>query len=114
MKRERPVCKVALINLDGSTIGILIDAFKQFRVQALDVTTRDYSGLGNERFEGCVLRLVPGCEAILEGIRNSRRDRHVFIYGITVPGKTIEHVSKCGINVLLEEPVVRQAALKII
>lgn len=112
MNKSRPVCKVALLNLDEGTAQIFTDAFKQCRIQTVEIVTRDYSGMGPERFDGCVLHLSPGCEPMLEGLRNSPRDRHVFIYGLLPQRQTIEHAAKFGINVLISEPLNRQAVVK--
>lgn len=112
MDQSKPICRVALVNLDESTAAIINNAFKQFRIQTTSFTTNSYQGLGLQRFDGCVVRLSPGCEPILSGLRNSPRDRHVFIYGILVPGQTIEQISKFGINTVMSEPVDRPSALK--
>jgi len=114
MDQSNPTCRVALVNLDESTAAILSDAFKQFSIQTTSFTTDSYQGLGQQKFDGCVVRLSPGCESILTGLRNSPRDRHVFIYGILIPGQTVQQVSKFGINTLMSEPISRQSARKVV
>lgn len=112
MDQPKPVCKVALVSLDEPTAAILRDVFRQFQIQALNVATKDDYRLGEERFDACVLRLLPGCQPILEALRGSRRDRNVIIYGISTPGQTMQQAAKFGINVLLNDPVDHQAAMR--
>ncbi len=114
MDPSSPICRVALVNLDQSTAAIFSNAFKQFGIPTTSFTANSYEGLGQQRFDGCVVRLSPESEPILTGLRNSPRDRHVFIYGILVPGQTIQQVSKFGINTLMSEPIDRPSALKIV
>jgi PilZ domain len=114
MDQASPFCKVALVNLDEVTAAIFMNAFRQFKIQTTGFSTNSYEGLGQQKFDGCVVRLSAEFEAILAGLRNSPRDRHVFIYGILVPGQTIQQVSKFGINTLMSEPVDRPSAIKIV
>lgn len=114
MDQSNPICRVALVNLDESAAAILTNAFRQFGVQTASFATNSYEGLGQQKFAGCVVRLSAGCESILTGLRNSPRDRSVFIYGILIPGQTVQQVAKFGINILMSEPVTRQSALKVV
>ena len=114
MDQSNPICRVALVNLDESAAAILSNAFRQFGIQTTSFTTTTYEGLGQQKFDGCAVRLSAGCESILTGLRNSPRDRHVFIYGILIPGQTVQQVAKFGINTLMSEPVSRQSALKVV
>jgi hypothetical protein len=114
MDQSNPICRVALVNLDESAAAILSNVFRQFGIQTTSFTTNSYEGLGQQKFDGCVVRLSAGCESILKGLRNSPRDRNVFIYGILIPGQTVQQVAKFGINTLMSEPVSRQSALKIV
>lgn len=112
MEQARPVCKVALVNLSADTAQVFIDVFKQCRIQTTRIVTQDYLGLGNERFDGCVLHLSPACEPILQGFRHSPRDRNVFIYGILSPHQTMERAARFGVNVVISEPLDRKAILQ--
>lgn len=114
MDQSNPICRVALVNLDESAAAILSNAFRQFGIQTTRFTTNSYEGLGQQKFDGCVVRLSGGCESILTGLRNSPRDRNVFIYGVLIPGQTVQQVTKFGINTLMSEPVNRRSALKVV
>lgn len=112
--QKKAVCKAALVNLDEASAMILRDSFKQFRIHAVDVTTEDGMRFGEEKFDAAALRLDSGCERLLEAARNSPRNRHMVIYGILMPGQQLRQVSKYGINVMLNHPLERQAALKVV
>lgn len=112
--QQKAVCKAALLNLDESATSILRDSFRQFRIHAVDVTAQDGKWLSEEKFDACVLRLEPGCEAILDAMRSSPLNRHMVVYGISMPGQHLRQVSKYGINVMLMHPLERQAALKVV
>ena len=112
--QKKALCKAALLNLDPASAAILRDSFKQFRINAIDVNSEDGRRFHEEKFDACVLRLEPGCEKLLEIARNSPRNRHMVIYGISMPGQHLRQVSKYGINVMLTYPVERPAALKVV
>src|SRR5262245_33664681 len=114
LPQKKAVCKAALLNLDAASAAILRDSFKQFRITGIDVSSEDGRRFHEEKFDACVLRLEPGCEKLLEAARNSPRNRHMVIYGISMPGQHLRQVSKYGINVMLSHPVERQAALKVV
>jgi Tfp pilus assembly protein PilZ len=113
-REKRAICKAALLNLDAASAGILRDSFKQFRINAVDVNTEDGRPFLEEKFDACVLRLEPGCEVLLEAARNSPRNRHMVIYGISMPGQQLRQVAKYGINVMITYPLDRPAALKVV
>ena len=112
--QKKAVCKAALVNLDESASAILRESFRQFRISAVDVTSQDGTWLSKEKFDAGVVRLEPGCETLLEAMRSSPRNRHMVIYGISMPGQHLREVSKYGINVMLMHPLDRQSALKVV
>jgi hypothetical protein len=111
--QRKALCKAALLNLDSASAAILRDSFKQYRITGVDVNTEDGRPFYEEKFDACVLRLEPGCEVLLEAARNSPRNRHMVLYGISMPGQHLRQVSKYGINVMLTYPLDRHAALKV-
>jgi len=112
--QRKVVCKAALVNLDDAASSLLRDCFKQFRIEALDVTASDSQWVSERKYDACVLRLEPGCETVLEAMRSSPLNRHMVIYGVSLPGQHLRQVSKFGINVMLNHPLERQAVLKIV
>jgi len=68
--------------------------------------------LHKEKFDACVITLDDEAEAFLKEARNSKSNRRIVVFGICGGvGEAIRY-SKYGINVLLERPVDRQAALR--
>ena len=112
--QKKVSCRAALVNLDESSSAILRDSFRQFRITGVDVTSQDGTWLSQEKFDAAVVRLEPGCEKLLEAMRSSPRNRHMVIYGISMPGQHLREVSKYGINVMLMHPLDRQSALKVV
>lgn len=112
--QRKAVCKAALLNLDESAGAILRDSFRQFRIHAVDIASDDTRWLKEEKYDACVLRLEPGCEPTLETLRSSPLNRHMVVYGISMPGQHLRQLSKFGINVMLNHPLDRQAALKVV
>lgn len=112
--QRKAVCKAALLNLDESSASILRDSFRQFRIHAVDVVSENGNWLSEEKFDACVLRLEPGCEVVLDAMRSSPLNRHMVVYGVSMPGQHLRQVSKYGINVMLTHPLDRQAALKVV
>jgi len=112
--QKKVACRAALVNLDGTSSAILRDSFRQFRITTSDVTSQDGTWLSQEKFDAAVVRLEPGCETLLEAMRSSPRNRHMVIYGISMPGQHLREVSKYGINVMLMHPLDRQSALKVV
>ena len=112
--QTKVTCKAALVNLDESSSAILRDSFRQFRITTADVVSQDGAWLSKEKFDAAVVRLEPGCETLLEAMRSSPRNRHMVIYGISMPGQHLREVSKYGINVMLMHPLDRQSALKVV
>jgi Tfp pilus assembly protein PilZ len=113
-REKKSVCRAALLNLDAASAAILRDSFKQFRIHTVELNTEDGRPFLDQKYDACVLRLEPGCEALLEAARNSPRNRHMVIYGISMPGQHLRQVSKYGINVMLAHPLERLAAIKVV
>lgn len=111
--QAKAVCKSALVALDDSSASILRDSFKQFRISTVDVGA-DGKWVTEAKFDACVLKLEPGCEQMLAALRSSPLNRHLVIYGIAPAGQNLREFSKYGINVMLNHPLERQAALKVV
>ncbi len=106
--------KVGLIHLDDSTGRLFQDCFKQFGIQAVPVSSRAAERMHSEKFEGCVVRLGQDAHTILNAVRNSPSNRRMVVYGISPGGQASMQFSKYGINAVIDEPVERQTALKVV
>lgn len=103
---------VAIFSLDQQSRDVLRDCFSQF---GIGVTPADDVGILNkEKLEGCVISLTQsGVENIVAQARQSPWQRRMVIYAVG-PAGNIRALTQFGINVLLDAPVVRQAAVKAI
>lgn len=110
--QRRAECRAALVNLDDGNAAILRECFKQFRIQTVDLSVPDGRIFDREKYDAAVLRLQPGCESLLAAMRQSPRNRHMMLYGIYTPGEDLRRFSSYAINVMMNDPLDRQGALK--
>jgi hypothetical protein len=103
---------VALFPLDQQSKDILSDCFSQFSIDV--VAAHDTTILHKEKLEGCVVSLTsPMVENIVAEARNSAWQKRMVVYAVG-PAADITGLTKYGINVHLDSPVTRQAAVKAI
>jgi len=103
---------VALFPLDQQSKDILRDCFSQFSIDV--VAAHDTTILHKEKLEGCVVSLTGSTvENIVAEARNSAWQKRMVIYAAG-PAANISGLTKFGINVHLNSPVTRQAAVKAI
>jgi len=107
---KKAAARAALIHVDSATSAILRDCFKQFGVETHPLD--DPARLHKEKFDAAVVWLNDQAESFLQEARTSKSNRRIVVFGICGSiGEAIRY-SKYGINVLLEKPVDRQAALR--
>jgi len=107
---RKAAARTVLIHVDAATTQILRDCFKQFRVETLVLD--DPEKLHKEKFDACVITLDDRAETFLQEARASKSNRRMVVFGICGSVGEAIRFSKYGINVLLEKPVDRQAALR--
>jgi PilZ domain len=106
--------RIALVDLKDTTKTILVDCFKQFGIHTVVMPGNAAERLKKEKFEACVVRLGPGAQAVMEGIRTSSSNSRMVIYGLGGSAQEAMRYSKYGINAIFQEPVERSAALKLV
>lgn len=111
---SKPVPKVALLHLDADSNRAMRDIFKQFGVTAVPIESEGGVRLQKEKFEAIVVRLADGAEELLTAARNSPSNKRVVVYGLATGGAEAMRFSKFGINAVLNFPVERQTALKVV
>lgn len=110
LAKKKPT--VALFSLDRKSHDTLRDCFNQFNIDV--VAADDDTILRKEKLEGCVVSLdSPVVEKIVSQARNSAWQKRMVIYAIG-PTANIRSLTRYGVNVVLDSPVGRQAALKAI
>lgn len=108
--KKRPT--VALFSIDRESQDILRDCFTQFSIDVTPVD--DTSFLRKDKFEGCVVSMAsPAVETTVAEARNSALQKRMVIYAVG-SGGNLRTLTKYGINVVLDSPITRPAALKAI
>jgi hypothetical protein len=111
---KMPNAVVALVRLDAVSDRILRDCFALSGVTAISVTSDIEKHLTHEKFEACAINLDDAAPEILERLRTSPSNRRVLVYGISADARDAARFANYGINIVLETPIDRQGALKII
>ncbi|MGZ4788782.1 MAG: PilZ domain-containing protein [Terriglobales bacterium] len=107
---KKAAARAAFIHVDSVATQTLRDCFKQFSVEVHPLD--DPERLHKEKFDACVISLGEHTEKFLKEARESKSNRRIVVFAICGSvGEAIRY-SKYGINVLLEKPVDRQAALR--
>ena len=108
----KTVATVALLNLDAGSATLLRECFRQFGIETADLAASDGDKLRKQKYEGLVLPLEDGAEAVLETCRSSPSNKHIVLYGIADSLGDAMKFSRYGINAVLDRPVDRQAVLR--
>ena len=112
---KKVYARVALVNPDESTAIILRDCFRQFGIRVVLMDDDAAERLQREKFEACVVKLSqPEAGAVLEAARNSPSNSRIVIYGIAANTQEALRFSKYCVNAVLDDPVDRQSALKVV
>src|SRR5215467_7638829 len=112
---SKVVARVASVDLDPVSIGLLNDCFKQFGIQLSPVSGDFAEALNRQKFEACIVRLyLPDAEKMLAAARNSTSNRRMVIYGIARNTQEALRFSTYGINAIMDEPLERQGVLRVV
>jgi hypothetical protein len=111
---KKAAARIALVDLKDGTRTILSECFKQFGIESVLMPADAAERLQKEKFEACVIKLGPGAQAVMEAVRTSPSNSRMVIYGLGGSAQEAMRYSKYGINAILQEPVERSAALKLV
>jgi len=111
---KKNTARVALVNMNETSRLVLSDCFKQFGMDVVPMTDNIPERLKREKFEACVLRLVPESGAAMEAARSSPSNQRMVIYGLGGTAQEALKFSKYGVNAVFHEPLERPAALKLV
>jgi PilZ domain len=110
LAKKRPT--VALVSLDKQSHETLQDCFSQFAIDVIAAT--DSAILKKEKLEGCVVSLAnANVEDTVAQARNSAWQKRMVIYAIGQAAE-MRNLGRYGVNVIMDAPVARPAALKAI
>lgn len=111
----KPYARVAIVGLETAPATILRACFKQFSIETVLLTMEEaMKRLRKEKFEACVLRLQESATALLTTVRTSPSNHRMVIYGIAGTAREALKFSQQGINAVINDPVDRQNALRVI
>jgi PilZ domain len=111
---KKAAARVAMVDLQDGSRAILSECFRQFGIESVTLTGNAAERLRKEKFEACVVKLGPGAQAVMESIRTSPSNSRMVIYGLGGSAQEAMRFSKYGINAMIQEPVERSAALKLV
>jgi hypothetical protein len=111
-KRTPP--RAALVDLKDPAKSLIMDCFRQFGVETVMLGGEAEDRLRKEKFEACVMPLVPGAEVLMEAARTSTSNSRMVIYGLGGTAQEAMRFSKYGINAIFREPLERPAAMKLV
>ncbi len=106
--------KIGMIGLTWEQQGLFEDCFKQFRIQALFISGAIGLQLQQEKFDGIVLAVGENAAEVLQTARTSSSNRRLLIFAVCKSRKDVLPYTQYGINATLEEPLDRQAVLKLV
>lgn len=111
---KKATARAALVDLKESSRYLLTECFRQFGIEAVVTSAGSAERLRQEKFEACVLNLVPGAEKVMEAARTSPSNSRLVLYGLGGSAQDAMRYSKYGINAMFQEPLERPAALKLV
>jgi Tfp pilus assembly protein PilZ len=113
-RRRKATARVALVDIKEPTRALLSDCFKQFGIEAVVMTGNVIPRIQKEKFEACVLQLIPESGAVMEAVRTSPSNNRMVVYGLGGSAQEAMKFSRYGVNAVFQEPLERPAALKLV
>lgn len=111
---RKTVARVALFDLKEPSHSMLVDCFRQFGVEPIELSRKQAEYLQKEKFEACVLPLDPSAGTIIETARGSSSNSRMVIYGLGGTAQDALRYSKLCLNAVFHEPLERSAAVKLV
>jgi hypothetical protein len=111
---KKALARVALVDVKETASRILAESFRQFGIECIPVGDDAPQRLQMEKFDGCVVKLNPVTEPVMQSARNSPSNFRMVIYGLGGSTQDAMSFSRYGINAVFTEPLERQAVLKLV
>ena len=113
-RSRKASARVALVDIREPARSLLADCFKQFGIEAVVMTGNVPERLQREKLEACVVQLTPEAVPVMESARTSASNNRMVIYGLGGSAQEAMKFSRYGVNAVFQEPLERQAALKLV
>jgi PilZ domain len=111
---KKTVARVALVDLREPAGSLLSECFRQFGIETSLMTGNVPERMQSEKFEACVLHLVPESALVMDSVRRSPSNSRMVIYGLGGSAQEAMRFSKYGVNAVFQEPLERSTALKLV
>jgi hypothetical protein len=112
---QKPAARAILFAISSPTCDVVRDCFRQFGVDAILDDDPAGQRLQREKFEACVVALDdPEAPNLIEAARKSKSNHRILIYGLASSTQQALKFCKYGVNAIIDVPVNRSAALKIV
>ena len=112
LPQKRVSARAALVHLEDNVSSILQDCLRQFKIEAVSIGRNAAERLQKEKFDACIIMLNDKAMPVLEAVRSSRSNARLILFAVCQSAGDAMQFSKFGINVLMETPLERQAALR--
>lgn len=111
-QHQKSFARAALVGLDPEDVMVLRDCFAAHCIKLAMAPVAQPARLEHERFECCVVNLVPGCEPFLEEIRRSKVNRNTALIGARLSAHDLAPYWKYGFNALVDLPLQPEEAVE--
>ena len=112
---QKPAARAILFAISSPTSDVVRECFRQFGVDAILDDDPTGQRLQREKFEACVVALDdPEAPRLIEAARRSKSNHRILIYGLASSAKQALSFAKYGVNAIIDVPVNRTAALKVV
>jgi len=91
-----------------------VECLRQFGIETVLMNGNVADRMHHDKFEACVVRLVPESAAVMESVRRSPSNNRMIIYGLGGSAQEAMRFSRYGVNAVFQEPLDRSAALKMV
>ena len=111
----KPIARAVLFAISSPTCDIISECFRQFGVETLIDDDPTGARLQREKFEACVVALDdPHAPDLIAAARKSKSNQRILVYGLVSSAAQALKCSKLGINAVIDIPLNRTAALKVV
>lgn len=112
---QKPAARAILFAISSPTCDVVRDCFRQFGVDVVFDDDPTGQRLQREKFEACVVALDdPEALQLIEAARKSKSNHRILVYGLASSTRQALAYSKYGVNAIIDVPVNRTAALKVV
>jgi hypothetical protein len=112
---QKPAARAILFAISSPSAEVVRDCFRQFGVEAVLEDDPTGARLMREKFEACVVALDdPAAADLIQSARKSPSNHRILIYGLASSTMQALRYSKYGVNAIIDVPVNRSAALKVV